>query len=290
MIFGWSEDEKRKEKNDNMTTPELIEQKATLERKLATEPKNNKIMAPKSTTLEALESANEELSYREKEESKIKNLTDRKKDLEKSAEGKSETYDLNKVTAELKELMQQHERDNRKGSYARENDTTNEAELKPKAGVAAASSAVTVAKKAEENPPVDKQKPTEANPLNYQEAVWNNSDKPPSKKPVINLAAIADNEYGFGNTGKEVEFVQDAIKVEKDGNFGYETKRKLQEIQEANGLDPDGIVGVKTMALLASGNFKNPNIQGATNVANVCPPSDTGNNPTLLASSKLPPK
>ncbi len=60
----------------------------------------------------------------------------------------------------------------------------------------------------------------------------------------------------FGSTGNEVMELQKLLsflgylKVTPNGTFGGETLKAVKEYQEANGLTPDGIVGLKTRGIL----------------------------------------
>jgi len=63
-----------------------------------------------------------------------------------------------------------------------------------------------------------------------------------------------------GSQGPEVEKVQAALKIAKDGKFGPETKAAVEKFQKDNGLQVDGVVGPQTRAKLfpAAGSSANP--------------------------------
>ena len=61
----------------------------------------------------------------------------------------------------------------------------------------------------------------------------------------------------FGDKGPQVEYIQLALSRLGysgivDGIFGAETRRNVTQLQNDNGLSPDGIVGEKTWQILQS--------------------------------------
>lgn len=60
-----------------------------------------------------------------------------------------------------------------------------------------------------------------------------------------------------GNRGAVVKIAQALLRIEDDGVFGSKTEAAVKEFQKANGLTPDGVVGVRTWRAL---NKANPQI------------------------------
>ena len=70
----------------------------------------------------------------------------------------------------------------------------------------------------------------------------------PPSAPTQPTALIVDNPYPGqplreGSRGSDVQLWQEALGVTADGDFGPATAAATREWQQANGLDPDGIVG-----------------------------------------------
>ncbi len=54
----------------------------------------------------------------------------------------------------------------------------------------------------------------------------------------------------MGDSGDDVERLQQRLGIAADGDFGPATKRALIEFQQQNGLTPDGVAGSRTLAAL----------------------------------------
>lgn len=54
----------------------------------------------------------------------------------------------------------------------------------------------------------------------------------------------------LGSKGKEVELLQEYLKITVDGDFGPATEKAVKEFQKDRGLTVDGIVGPKTWSVL----------------------------------------
>jgi len=81
--------------------------------------------------------------------------------------------------------------------------------------------------------------------------------KPKPKTPTGYRAApeLAEVKHGhaviqFGMAGESVKFVQQHVGAPADGEFGPITEADLRRFQGDHGLDPDGVVGSKTIAAM----------------------------------------
>ncbi len=54
----------------------------------------------------------------------------------------------------------------------------------------------------------------------------------------------------LGSKGKEVELLQQYLKITVDGDFGPNTEKAVKQFQKDRGLNEDGIVGSKTWSIL----------------------------------------
>lgn len=70
--------------------------------------------------------------------------------------------------------------------------------------------------------------------------------KNPYPKPVVPPV------YGKGSRGYKAKYVQWALGITEDGDFGAATEARLRQFQHTHKLDTDGLVGPKTLAALAA--------------------------------------
>ena len=78
-----------------------------------------------------------------------------------------------------------------------------------------------------------------------------------------------------GSTGAQVRMVQRLLNVAQDGIFGAITEEAVKDFQRNHGLTPDGIVGVKTWALLL-GNVIRPSKRRITEIIVHCSATPAG--------------
>lgn len=78
-----------------------------------------------------------------------------------------------------------------------------------------------------------------------------------------------------GSTGAQVRMVQRLLNVAQDGIFGAITEEAVKNFQRNHGLTPDGIVGVKTWALLL-GNVIRPSKRRITEIIVHCSATPAG--------------
>jgi peptidoglycan hydrolase-like protein with peptidoglycan-binding domain len=100
--------------------------------------------------------------------------------------------------------------------------------------------------------------------------------KPAAPKPAAAIAATSDTGLTAGSGGTEeagqaaapatgataVEWLQKALKLSVDGEFGPETEAAVRRLQARHGLSVDGVVGPSTWALI-----------GVQDAATLTPPS-----------------
>lgn len=72
----------------------------------------------------------------------------------------------------------------------------------------------------------------------------------PRKNP--HKAQAAGTVVGLGAHGEHVEFIQWALRISEDGDFGPQTVAAVKRFQQAHGLKADGKVGEQTLRLLAA--------------------------------------
>jgi peptidoglycan hydrolase-like protein with peptidoglycan-binding domain len=109
--------------------------------------------------------------------------------------------------------------------------------------------------------------------------------KPAAPKPAAAIAATSDTGLTAGGGGTEeavqaaapatgataVEWLQKALKLPVDGEFGPETEAAVRRLQARHGLSVDGVVGPSTWALI-----------GVQDAATITPP------PSALAAPSTP--